>query len=80
MNCLTIKELKSNDEILEAFPVMKQLRNQLNDSTYLQLVKEAQEKDCFHLVRITKWRRHCGADWIQTKDQPFHPADLFVTW
>lgn len=37
MNCLTIKELKSNDEILEAFSVMKQLLNQLSDSTYLQL-------------------------------------------
>lgn len=52
MNCLTIKELKSNDEILEAFPVMKQLLNQLSDSTYLQLVKEAQKKDCFHLFAL----------------------------
>ena len=43
MNCLTIKELKSNDEILEAFLVMKQ---------HLQLVKEVQEKDCFHLFAL----------------------------
>jgi hypothetical protein len=50
---LTVKELKSNDEILEAFPVMKQLRNQLNDSTYLQLVKEAQQKDCYHCDLVT---------------------------
>ena len=70
MNCLTIKELKSNDEILEAFLVMKQ---------HLQLVKDA-GKRLLPFIRITKWRRHCGADWIQTKDQPFHPADLLLTW
>lgn len=52
MNCLTIRELKSINEILEAFPVMKQLRNQLNDFTYLQLVKETQDKDCYHLVAL----------------------------
>jgi len=46
MTCSTIKVLQLNDEILEAFPVMKQLRTQLNDSAYLQLVKEAQENDC----------------------------------
>ena len=52
MNCLTIKELKSNDEFLEAFPVMKQLLNQLSDSIHLQLVKETLEKDCFHLFAL----------------------------
>ena len=71
MNCLTIKELKSNDEILEAFPVMKQLS---------AIGERSAGKRLLPFIRITKWRRHCGADWIQTKDQPFHPADLFVTW
>ena len=71
MNCLTIKELKSNDEILEAF---------LGNEATSTIGERSAGKRLIPLIRITKWRRHCGADWIQTKDQPFHPADLFVTW
>ena len=49
MDTLTIKELQSRDEIIEAFPIMKQLRTHLDEVTYLELVCEAQEKDRYQL-------------------------------
>ncbi|WNF35402.1 GNAT family N-acetyltransferase [Bacillaceae bacterium IKA-2] len=52
MDDLTIKELQSRKEILEAFPVMKQLRSHLDESIYLELVIEAQEKDRYKLFAL----------------------------
>ena len=52
METLTIKELQSQTEILEAFPVMKQLRTHLDESTYLELVKDAQEKDRYKMFAL----------------------------
>lgn len=49
METLTIKEFQSQNEILAAFPIMKQLRTHLDESTYLELVKEAQEKDSYKM-------------------------------
>ena len=47
-----IKELLSKDEILEAFPVMQQLRTHLDEQTYLDLVLEAQEKDSYRMYAL----------------------------
>ena len=52
LNTLAIKELKSCDEIIEAFPIMKQLRSHLDESTYLELVLEAQEVDRYKLLAL----------------------------
>ena len=49
MSMLTIKELHSRDEIIEAFPVMQQLRTHLDESTYLELVMDAQENDNYKM-------------------------------
>ena len=35
MNELTIKELQSRDEIIEAYPIMKQLRTHLDEGNIL---------------------------------------------
>ena len=52
MNTLLIKELKSRKEIIEAFPIMKQLRTHLDESTYLELVLEAQELDRYKMLAL----------------------------
>ncbi len=49
---LSIKELQSTEEILQAFPTMKQLRTHLDEDTYLELVKEAQEKDHYKMFAL----------------------------
>lgn len=38
LNTLTIKELKLRNEIIEAFPIMKQLRTHLDEGTYLEVL------------------------------------------
>lgn len=52
MNTYPIKELQSQDEILEAFPIMNQLRTHLDEATYLDLVQEAQEKDRYKMFAL----------------------------
>ena len=52
MGTLTIKELQSQNEILEAFPIIRQLRTHLDESTYLELVKDAQEKDSYKMFAL----------------------------
>lgn len=52
MNTTTIKELQTEDEIQEAFPIMKQLRNHLDEETYLDLVLEAKEKDSYKMFAL----------------------------
>lgn len=52
MNTLTIKELQSHNEIIEAFPVIKQLRTHLDESSYLELVIDAQEKDGYKMIAL----------------------------
>ena len=47
-----IKKLLSKVEILEAFPVMQQLRTHLDEQTYLDLVLEAQEKDSYWMYAL----------------------------
>ena len=52
MDTLTIKEIKTREEIIEAFQVMKQLRTHLNESTYLELVLDAQEKNGYKMFTL----------------------------
>ncbi|WP_243293103.1 GNAT family N-acetyltransferase [Bacillus sp. FJAT-47783] len=52
METLTVKELSSHEEIIEAYPVMKQLRTHLDESTYLNLVREAQEKEGYKMFAL----------------------------
>ncbi|MGG0671121.1 GNAT family N-acetyltransferase [Lederbergia citrisecunda] len=52
MNTVTSKELHSQEEILEAFPVMHQLRTHLDEKAYLELVMEAKEKDMYRLFAL----------------------------
>lgn len=52
MNTITIKELQTEDEIQEAFPIMKQLRNHLDEEIYLDLVLEAKEKDSYKMFAL----------------------------
>ncbi|HHW37295.1 MAG TPA: GNAT family N-acetyltransferase [Bacillales bacterium] len=47
-----IKELKSQEEFLQAYPIMNQLRTHLNEETYLDLVKEAQEKEDYRMFAL----------------------------
>lgn len=44
-----IRELTNEEELVEAFPVMQQLRTHLDLSTYLELVKEAQDKHDYRI-------------------------------
>lgn len=52
MTTLTINELLSQKEILDAFPVMNQLRTHLDEKAYLDLVTEAKEKDMYRLFAL----------------------------
>ena len=52
MDTLRIKELQSRDEIIEAFPIMKQLRSHLDESTYLELVMAAQASDGYKMFAL----------------------------
>ncbi|WP_066189443.1 GNAT family N-acetyltransferase [Gracilibacillus timonensis] len=52
MTTITIKELQSQDEVMAAFPIIKQLRTHLNEETYLELVVEAKEKDRYHMFAL----------------------------
>ena len=52
MNALTINELQSQREILEAFLIMNQLRTHLDEKTYLDLVTEAKERDMYRLFAL----------------------------
>lgn len=47
-----IKELKTSEEILCAFLIMKTLRTHLTEKEYLELVNEAMEKDSYHLYAL----------------------------
>lgn len=52
MDTYTIKELQSQNGILEAYPVMKQLRTHLDENTYIELVLDARENDQYRLFAL----------------------------
>ncbi|GGB57177.1 GNAT family N-acetyltransferase [Virgibacillus dakarensis] len=52
MDTLTIRELQTREEIIEAFPIMNQLRTHLDKHTYLDLVVDAQKNDNYKLVAL----------------------------
>ncbi|MCM3764540.1 GNAT family N-acetyltransferase [Neobacillus niacini] len=47
-----IKQLKTKQEWLEAFPVMKQLRTHLNEESFLELMEEAVEKEDYQMAAL----------------------------
>nr|WP_254391807.1 GNAT family N-acetyltransferase [Terribacillus sp. DMT04] len=47
-----IKEVRTTDQILQAYPIMNQLRTHLDEDTYLDLVAEAQEKERYKLFAL----------------------------
>jgi len=49
---ITIKELTTELEWQEAFPVIKQLRTHLNEASYLQLVQESKEKHQYKMAAL----------------------------
>lgn len=49
---MLIKELQTIDEIVDAFPVMNQLRTHLDVNEYLNLVLEAREKDSYRIFGL----------------------------
>ena len=52
MDTLLVKELQFQQEILEAFPVMKQLRTHLDEHSYLDLVLDAQKNDNYKIYAL----------------------------
>jgi GNAT superfamily N-acetyltransferase len=51
-NATLIKELDNEQGWKEAYPVMKQLRTHLDESSYLQLVREAAQKENYKMVAL----------------------------
>lgn len=49
---MMIKELKTENEWREAFPIMQQLRTHLDDTSFLNLVQEATEMENYQLVSL----------------------------
>ncbi|WP_173916897.1 N-acetyltransferase [Halobacillus sp. Marseille-Q1614] len=47
-----IKELKTGEEWIEAFPVMKQLRSQHSQESYLNIVGEAQKHEGYKMFAL----------------------------
>ncbi|WP_347551546.1 GNAT family N-acetyltransferase [Pseudalkalibacillus hwajinpoensis] len=47
-----IKEMRTIEEVMEAFKVIKELRTQLDEEQYLSLVAEAREKDMYQLYAL----------------------------
>lgn len=47
-----IKEMKTEEELLQAFMVMKELRPHLNEERYLALVNEARVKDMYRVYAL----------------------------
>jgi GNAT superfamily N-acetyltransferase len=47
-----IKELRTSADILQAYPIMNQLRTHLYRDTYLDLVAEAQDKERYKLYAL----------------------------
>ncbi|MGD6941463.1 GNAT family N-acetyltransferase [Cytobacillus gottheilii] len=51
-NSISIRELTTQKEWQEAYPVMKQLRTHLTEEQYLELVEEAAEKEQYTLAAL----------------------------
>ncbi|HLR66859.1 MAG TPA: GNAT family N-acetyltransferase [Virgibacillus sp.] len=54
MTSLAIHELQTQKEILDAFPIMCQLRTHLHQKNYLHLVTEAKEKDMYKMFALSE--------------------------
>ncbi|WP_166000468.1 GNAT family N-acetyltransferase [Bacillus sp. Cs-700] len=49
---MMIKEMRTKEQWLEAFQVMQELRQHLDEKTYLDLVEEAHQKDMYRLYAL----------------------------
>lgn len=49
---IVIKEMETEKEWKEAFPVMKQLRTHLDEKEFLELVQEAVEKESYRIAAL----------------------------
>lgn len=47
-----IRELENEQEWIQAFSIMKQLRTQLDEDSYLELVKEATQKENYKMAAL----------------------------
>jgi len=47
-----IRELENEQEWIKAFSIMKQLRTQLDEDSYLELVKEATQKENYKMAAL----------------------------
>lgn len=47
-----IKEMKTKEQWLDAYQIMKELRSHLDEKEYLALVEEAQRKDMYRLFAL----------------------------
>lgn len=52
MNTLKVNELQTQKELLAAFPIMKQLRTHLDETSYLDLVIDAQKNDSYKMFAL----------------------------
>lgn len=52
MTNLKIFELKTTEELLQGYSIMKQLRTHLNQESYLNLVQEAQVKEGYKIFAL----------------------------
>ncbi|WP_077329480.1 GNAT family N-acetyltransferase [Virgibacillus siamensis] len=52
MQTIQINELQTDEEIMAAFPVMRQLRKHLDEPTYLDLVQDAMANDHYRMFAL----------------------------
>ncbi len=52
MGHITIAALATEEELLEAFPIMSQLRTHLDEKEYLELVYESEAKERYQLLGL----------------------------
>lgn len=52
METFVVRELYSDDEMMSAYPIIKQLRTHLNEDSYLELVKEAKVTEGYRLFAL----------------------------
>ncbi|WJY28335.1 MULTISPECIES: GNAT family N-acetyltransferase [Sporosarcina] len=52
MGTIEITVLRTEEELLEGFPIMNQLRTHLNEKEYLELVYESEAKERYQLLGL----------------------------
>lgn len=60
MNSISVKELNTTTEIMEAYPIMKQLRTHLDEQAYKSLVIDAMKYDHYKLMALLELGKIVG--------------------